>query len=87
MKIIITIIILGILLLVFVGAVSLGIIKTDFTKEVLKIDTIKICEAELLSNIFNKKCDKNTPSEINISSSMISIIKNPKTGAIKVQSK
>ncbi len=77
MKIIITIIILTILALAFVGAVSLGIIETDFTKDVLNISTAKICEAELLSA--TKMCNKDTPTEINMNQEILSITENPKT--------
>lgn len=87
MKIIILILILGIFFVGIIGAVSLGIVEVDFTEKVLTISTQKICDAELLSNIFEKKCDKYTPKEIDISESNILITKNPKTGAIKVQSK
>lgn len=87
MKIIMTILILGILLLAFVGAISLGIIEVDFTEKVLTISTEKICEVEMLSNILDKKCDKNTPEELDIDNSVITITRNPKTGVIKVQSK
>ena len=76
---------MGILFLAGVGAVSLGIIDTDFTEKVLTISTAKICEVELLSNVFEKQCDKNTPTEINVDSDMISITKNPKTGVIKIK--
>ncbi len=87
MKIIILILILGVFLLGIIGAVGLGIIEVDFTEKVLTISTAKICEAELLSSIIKKNCNKDTPEEIDISESGISITKNPKTGVIKVQSK
>ncbi len=87
MKIILLILILGIFLLGILGAVSLGIIEVDFTEKVLTISTEKICDAELLSNILEKKCNKDTPKEIDVSQSILSITKNPKTGVIKVQSK
>ena len=77
--------VLGIFLLGIIGAVGLGIIEVDFTEKVLTISTEKICEVELLSNVLNKRCNKNTPKEIDISDSDISITKNPKTGVIKVQ--
>lgn len=85
MKIIMTILILGILLLAFVGAISLGIIEVDFTEKVLTISTEKICEVEMLSNVLDKRCNKDTPEELDIDNSVISITKNPKTGVIKVQ--
>lgn len=87
MKIIILILVLGIFLLGIIGAVGLGIIEVNFTEKVLTISTVEICEAELLSSIIKKNCDKDTPEEIDISQSGILITKNPKTGAIKVQSK
>ena len=86
MKIII-ILIIGIFLLGIIGAVGLGIIEVDFTEKVLTISTAKICEAELLSSIIKKNCNKDTPEEIDIIQSNILITKNPKTGDIKVQSK
>ena len=85
MKIILTIIILGILLLAFVGAVSLRIIETDFTKKVLTISTAKICEVELLKNIFEKRCDENTKTEININQDILSITKDPKTKVVRIR--
>ncbi|KKK78256.1 hypothetical protein LCGC14_2845410, partial [marine sediment metagenome] len=78
---------LGIFLLGIIGAISLGIIEVDFTEKVLTISTEKICDAELLSNVLEKKCNKDTPKEINVSQSILSITKNPKTGVIKVQSR
>ncbi len=83
MKIIITIIVLGILLLAFVGAVSLGIIETDFTEKVLKIDSIKLCETEILKNVFEKKCDKDTLTEKDINQKIISVTRDPKTKAMR----
>lgn len=84
---IILILILGLFLIGIVGAVSLGIIEVDFTEKVLTISTAKICEVELLSNVLEKQCTKDTPKEIDISETNIMITKNPKTGVIKVQSK
>jgi len=85
MKIIITIIILGILCLAFVGAISIGIIENDFTEEVLKIDSTKICEFELLSNIFEKRCDKNTLTEKPINQEILSVTKDPKTKVVRIR--
>lgn len=87
MKKLILFLIIGIFLLGILGAVSLGIIEVDFTEKVLTISTEKICDAELLSNVLEKKCNKDTPKEINVSQSILSITKNPKTGVIKVQSR
>ncbi len=85
MKIILTIIILGVLCLAFVGAVSLGIIETDFTEKVLKNSTAKMCEVELLNNLLDKKCDKNTPSEIDTKQDVLSITRDPKTNIVRVR--
>ncbi len=71
----------------FIGTVSLGIVEMDFTEKVLIISTEKICEVELLSNVFESKCTEYTPKKINVDESIISITKNPKTGVIRVQSK
>ncbi len=84
---IILILILGVFLLGIIGAVSFGIIEVNFTEKVLTISTEKICEVELLSNVFESKCSKDTPKEIDISESNIVITKNPKIGVIKVQAK
>ncbi len=85
MKIIITIIILAVLLLAFVGAVSLGIIDKDFTEDVLTISTTKLCQMETLSNILEKRCNKDTPTEININQEIISVTKNPKTKVVRIR--
>lgn len=85
MKILILILILGILFLAFVGATSLGIIDEDFTKKVLNISTAKICEMELLNNVLNKKCNKDTPTEININPDSLSILENTKTGVVRIK--
>ena len=84
MKIIIIILILGIFLLGIITAVSFSIIDVNFTEKVLTINTEKICEAELLSNVFTKVCNKNTPKEIIVDENIISITKDPKTGVIRV---
>ncbi len=85
MKIILTIIILGIFLLAFVGAVSLGVIETDFTEKVLKIDSTKLCEIELLKNVFEKRCDENTKTEININQDILSVTRDPKTKVVRIK--
>ncbi len=89
-KKLILILIFGIILMGivgFIGTVSLGIVEVDFKEKVLVISTEKICEMELLSNILESKCNKDTPEEININESLLRITKDPKTGVIKVQSK
>lgn len=85
MKKIILFLILGSFLLGIIGAVGLGIIEVDFTEKVLTISTEKICEAELLSSIINKNCDKYTPAKIDVDENIISITKNPKTEVMKVK--
>ncbi len=85
MKKIILFLVLGIFLLGIITAVSFGIIKGDFTEKVLTIDTGKLCEMELTKNVLSKQCTKDTPKEIDISESSISITKNPKTGVIKIE--
>ena len=84
MKILLTIIILGILSLAFVGAISLGIIDEDFTENVLTISTSKICNVRTLSNVLTI-CDKTTPTEININQDILSITKNPKTNEVRIR--
>ncbi len=85
MKKILLTIILGIFLLGIITAISISLTDKDFTEKVLTISTEKICEAELLSNVLTKVCNKDTPKEIDISDSNIQITKNPKTGVIKVE--
>ena len=85
MKIIIIILILGIFLLGIITAVSFSIIDVNFTEKVLTISTEKICQVELLSNILNKRCSKNTPKEIDVDENIISITKDPKTGVIRIK--
>ena len=85
MKKIILFLVLGIFLLGIITAVSFSIIDVNFTEKVLTISTEKICEVELLSNVLNKRCNKNTPKEIDVNEDIISITKNPKTGVIKVK--
>ncbi len=84
---ILLILVIGVFLIGIIGAFSLSIVEVDFTEKVLTISTEKICEVELISNVFESKCNKDTPKEIDISESSIIITKNPKTGVIKVQSK
>ncbi len=89
-KKLILILIFGIILMGivgFIGTVSLGIVEVDFKEKVLVISTEKICERELLSNVLESKCNKETPEEISINGSLLTITKNPTTGVIKVQSK
>ena len=85
MKKIMLFLVLGIFLLGITAAVSFGIIKGDFTEKVLTISTEKICEVELLSNVLTKRCNKNTPKEIDVDENIISITKDPKTGVIKIK--
>lgn len=84
MKKILLFLILGIFLLGIITAVSFSLSNKDFTEKVLTISTEKICEAELLSNVFTKVCNKNTPKEIIVDENIISITKDPKTGVIRV---
>ncbi|KKM27892.1 hypothetical protein LCGC14_1570100 [marine sediment metagenome] len=89
MKIIIVLlalgIVLGVLLLAFVGAISLGIIDENFTENVLTISTAKICEVELLNNVLEKICGEKTPEEITVNQDVISIKEDPETGVMKVR--
>ena len=76
--------IVGILLLGIIGAVAFEIIDKDFTEKVLTISTEKLCEVEMLGNVFNKKCNKDTQKKINIDENIISITKDTKTGVIRI---
>ncbi len=84
LSIIFVIVLIGI---IGAGVVSLEIVKFDFTEKILTISTEKICDIELLSNVFEKKCDKDTPNEIIVNENIISITKNPKTDVIMIQNK
>ena len=87
MKKIIIILILGITLIGIVGfisAVSLGIIEVDFTDKVLTISTKGVCDAEN-SLSATKLCDKDTSKTIDVSDSKLSILRDSKTGVIRVK--
>ena len=84
-----TLILLGIVLLVgIIGAVAFSIRNEDFTEEVKKISIDKLCKAEKikLEDYKTKVCkDKDKDKfDIGIDQSIISIMKNPDTGVIRV---
>ncbi len=85
MKKILIISMITILLLGVIGAVTIfTLLDKDFTEKVLTISTEKLCEVEMLGNVFNKKCNKDTQKKINIDENIISITKDTKTGVIRI---
>ena len=69
----------------FATAVGFGIIENKFTEEVLTISTVKICQMEILKNVLNKKCDKDTKTETTINQNFLSITKDPKTKTVRIR--
>ena len=81
---ILLILIVGILIIGVATALITNIVNVDFNEKVLAIDTTRICQITILSNVISK-CTKDTLKTINVDQNVLSITKNNKTGIIRVR--